>query len=239
MSTKPIPANFPLPITVALERLEQVLECPDLVFGGARSRQMRSERKEAIKAVLRILLTHGCLLYDVVAVQLYQEQGKTCAVPITFSWMAKIARMPIARIKRAWYSLKAAGLVESAKQITRTEEGKPGILVSATLKKVSFKFWEYLRLGNVLRRSLNYAQKKGSIFLKANVFRKIGKKVVYAIGSGIVSGKNDSKQQREHSRKLSDQLVVLDCLYKKYGGTGCQSPTCSRRLREICMKLRQ
>lgn len=224
-------ANFPLPIKLATERLERITNHPDLIHGGERCRAARSTRRAACAAVLRVFLSHFSLQHQT-AVMTYREGGQLCAVPATHDWLAQRAGMTLITFKRAFYDLQRAGFLESSPQMVRTESGKPGLLVAATIKTLTSKFWGILGLTELVRKSVGYAVRKSKIRLKANIFRRLGK-VVFSL-SGRITGK---QSDRNHLKKLNYQVAAIDCL-KGRGMRGCDSPTCPQEQQKFCQVFR-
>lgn len=223
--------NFPLPIKLAADRLERVTSHPDLVHGGERCRSARSSRRAACLAVLRVFLRHFSIQHQT-AVVTYREGDQLCAVPATHDWLAQRAGLTLVTFKRAFYDLQRAGFVSSSPQMVRTEKEKPGLLVAATIKTLTSKFWGELGLTELVRKSVGYAIRKSAIKLKANVFRRIGK-VVYSI-SGRITGK---QSDRNHLKKLNYQVAAINCLMGR-GMKGCASPTCPQEQQKFCRVFR-
>ena len=226
---------FPKIITKAAEKAEILLTSHDLLHvGSGRVRHLRPEQMEAVLKVISWLIPKISL----------QNHGFFChpagndLVPVTVREIADGTGLGVRRVERALQKLRESGFLETRPQVVAKPSGGVGLLVAASLRRFSRKFWAFVGLWERFCRSVRWArenQKKKP--LRARMFRVLRGTVIALTGSRVT--KQDSKQQREHSRKLSDQLVVIDCLYKKHGGTGCQSPSCSRRLHEICMRLRQ
>ena len=223
--------NFPLPIKLAADRLERVTSHPDLVHGGERCRSARSSRRAACLAILRVFLRHFSIQHQT-AVVTYRKGDQLCAVPATHDWLAQRAGLTLVTFKRAFYDLQRAGFVSSSPQMVRTEKEKPGLLVAATIKTLTSKFWGELGLTKMFRKSVGYAIKKSAIKLKANVFRRIGK-VVYSI-SGRITGK---QSDRKHLKKLNYQVAAINCLMGR-GMKGCASPTCGQEQQKFCRVFR-
>ena len=223
--------NLPLHIKLAADRLERVTSHPDLVHGGERCRSARSSRRAACLAVLRVFLRHFSIQHQT-AVVTYREGDQLCAVPATHDWLAQRAGLTLVTFKRAFYDLQRAGFVSSSPQMVRTEKEKPGMLVAATIKTLTSKFWGELGLTELFRKSVGYAIRKSPIKLKANVFRRIGK-VVYSI-SGRITGK---QSDRKHLKKLNYQVAAINCLMGR-GMKGCASPTCPQEQQKFCRVFR-
>lgn len=231
MAAPSLPLVFPL----ALDRLARVLEHPDLIHSGTRCRKMRSERLDAVRRVLTVLVR--CLdLRHGVFVRLL-DGGKR-AVPLTAQEIAQLAGIGLRRCERVLAGLRDAGFLETRRQFIRKPDGKPGLLVAAALRSLTRKFWAAMGLWGLFCSCTRYArQNRPELPLKARLFRVING-IVHLVGGGHAAAQSDSFEQRRHARKLNIQVAAFNCLFKRYGGKGCTNPDCPQSQREVCKKLR-
>lgn len=224
---------FPRIITQAAEKAEILLKSHDLLHvGSGRIRHLRSEQIEAVLKVISWLIPKISL----------QNHGFFChpagndLVPITVREIAEETGLGVRRVERVLEKLRVAGFLETRKQVVAKPSGGVGLLVAASLRRFSQKFWAYLGLWERFCSSVRWArenQKRKP--LRARIFRVL-KGAVIALTGGRIT-KQDSKEQREHVRKLQFQQQAIECL-KSRGMKACSEPTCPKQQREACMIFR-
>lgn len=226
--------SLPLALSLALGRLDRIVQHPDLLHSGTRCRRMRPERLDAVRRVLTVLVR--CLdLRHGVFVRLL-DGGKR-GVPLTVYEIAQLAGIGVRRCERVLAGLRDAGFLETRRQFVRKPDGKPGLLVAAALRSLTRKFWSALNLWGLFCSCTRYArQNRPELSLKARLFRVING-IVRLVG-GHVAAQSDSSEQRQHARKLNIQVAAFDCLFRRHGGKGCTSPDCPQSQRDVCKKLR-
>lgn len=226
--------SFPLALSLAQDRLDRVLQHPDLIHSGTRCRRMRPERLDAVRRVLTVLVR--CLdLRHGVFVRLLD--GGTRAVPMTAQEIAQLAGIGLRRCERVLAGLRDAGFLETRRQFIRKPDGKPGLLVAAALRSLTRKFWAAMGLWGLFCSCTRYARQNcRELPLKARIFRVVNG-IVRLVG-GHAAAQSDSSEQRRHARKLNIQVAAFNCLFKRYGGKGCTNPDCPQSQREVCKKLR-
>lgn len=227
--------SLPLVFLLALDRLARVLEHPNLIHSGTRCRKMRSERLDAVRRVLTVLV-RGLDLRHGVVVRLLD--GGTRAVPMTAQEIAQLADIGVRRCERVLAGLRDAGFLETRRQFIRKPDGTPGLLVAAALRSLTRKFWASMNLWGLFCACARYArQNRPELPLKARIFRVVNG-IVHLVGGGHAAAQSDSSEQRRHARKLNIQVAAFNCLFKRYGGKGCTNPDCPQSQREVCKKLR-
>lgn len=227
------PSTLPLALSLAQDRLDRVLEHPDLLHSGTRCRRMRPERLDAVRRVLGVLIR--CLdLRHGVFVRLL-DGGKR-AVPLTAYEIAQLAGIGLRRCERVLAGLQDAGFLETRRQFIRKPDGKPGLLVAAAFRRLTRKFWASMGLWGIFCNCSRYArQNRPEIPLKARLFRVVNG-IVRLVG-GHAAAQSDSSEQRQHARKMNHQLAALECL-KGRGMKSCSCPTCPKEQQAACMMFR-
>lgn len=228
------PSTLPLALSLAQDRLDRILEHSDLLHSGTRCRKMRSERLDAVRRVLTVLVRCLDLRHNVVIRLL--DEGKR-AVPMTAQEIAQLAGIGLRRCERVLAGLRDAGFLETQRQFTRKPDGKPGLLVAAAFRRLTRKFWTSMGLWGIFCSCSRYArQNRPEIPLKARIFRVVNG-IVRLVGGGLVTTPSDSSEQRLHARKMSHQLAALECL-KGRGMKVCSCPACPKEQHAACMMFR-
>lgn len=229
------PSTLPLALSLAQDRLDRILEHSDLLHSGTRCRKMRSERLDAVRRVLTVLVRCLDLRHNVVIRLL--DEGKR-AVPMTAQEIAQLAGIGLRRCERVLAGLRDAGFLETRRQFIRKPDGKPGLLVAAAIRRLTRKFWASMGLWGIFCNCSRYArQNRPEIPLKARIFRVVNG-IIHLVGGSHMVTQSDSFEQRQHARKLNMQVAAFNCLFKRYGGKGCNAPDCPQSQREVCKKLR-
>lgn len=226
-------STLPLALSLAQDRLDRIIQHPDLTHSGTRCRKMRSERLDAVRRVLTVLVRSLDLRHGVFVRLL--DGGKR-AVPLTAYEIAQLAGIGLRRCERVLASLRDAGFLETQQQFTRKPDGKPGLLVAAAFRRLTRKFWVSMGLWGIFCSCSRYSrQNRSEIPLKARIFRVVNG-IVHLVG-GHAAAQSDSSEQRQHARKMSHQLAAIGCL-KGRGMKACSCPTCPKEQQAACMMFR-
>ena len=235
MSKTPEKKQLPLLLKLAAERLDDLFRLVDLTHGEDRSRGMRSERRDAIRAVVSALLGRVNLQAGGLAVQLSADGRE--ATPLTVEGLAAAAGVGARRTKRVLCNMRNAGLIEVTPQWRRRADGGRTLLVAACLRRLTRKFWAAMGLWGLFCSCTRYArQNRPELPLKARIFRVVNG--IARLVGGHAATQSDSSEQRQHARKLNIQVAAFDCLFRRYGGRGCTNPDCSQSQRDVCKRLR-
>lgn len=225
--------SLPLALSLALGRLDRIVQHPDLLHSGTRCRRMRPERLDAVRRVLMVLVRSLDLRHGVFVRLL--DGGKR-AVPLTAQEIAQLAGIGLRRCERVLAGLRDAGFLETRRQFIRKPDGKPGLLVAAALRSLTRKFWASMALWGVFCSCTRYArQNRPELPLRVRVFCVVNG-IVRLMG-GHAAAQSDSSEQRQHARKMNHQLAALECL-KGRGMKACLCPTCPKEQQAACIMFR-
>lgn len=141
MPTADTPKLLPLSIRQALTALDRLYS----VFHQDRQRNVRTERFDALQAVLRVILRH-CDLSREGAVMRRVPCGKTTLIlPCTVEKLADEAGLGLRRTWRCLHDLVSTGLLKSPKQERRPIG--PNMWQCFTVRRsLTAKFWDLLGL---------------------------------------------------------------------------------------------
>lgn len=217
----------------ALDLLDRITTHPDLIYSSERLRAMRPERRDSIQAVLQVFCRHANLQENGTVVLVF-DNGQQ-AVPMTIEKVAELAKITKRNCERVFVDLKNAGFIETSQQVIHRENGKIGLLVSTTIKRLSLKFWRVLGLSLLYKQCVDYAKKHGKIILRPSFFRVVGK-TVFAFLKG--DRKNTVEEDKEHQKRVLEQAAAVHCLELR-NGIPCAAPNCSKVQYEACLIFRE
>ena len=235
MSKTPEKKQLPLLLKLAAERLDDLFRLVDLTHGEDRSRGMRSERRDAIRAVVSALLGRINLQAGGLAVQLSADGRE--AVPLTVGKLAAVAGIGVRRAKRVLYSMRDAGLIEVTPQWRRRADGGRTLLVAACLRRLTRKFWAALGLWGLYVETVRYMQGRPLIRIKAAVYEvaaSLGRRVLPLLG-GRRGPPPPETAAAKKDRETRNAAFI--CLTVTHGGTPCPCPACSPDQAAICRAL--
>ena len=233
MPNSPEKKQLPLLLRLALERLDALFHLVDLTHGAGRCRAMRSERRDAIRAVVSALLGRVCLQADGLAVQLTAD-GQ--AVPLTVEGLAAVAGVGARRAKRVLYDMRDAGLIEVKPQ-WRRRRGERVLLVAACLRRLTRRFWAALGLWGLYCETVRYMQGRPQIRIRAAVFEvaaSLGRRVLPLLG-GRRGPPPPETAPAKKDRETRNAAFL--CLTIQHGGKPCHCPTCSAAQLAACQSL--
>lgn len=225
----------PLLLRLALERLDALFNLDDLTHGENRCRAMRSERRDAIRAVVSALMGRICLQAGGLAVQLSADGRE--AVPLTVGKLAAVAGIGVRRAKRVLYSMRDAGLIEVTPQWRRRADGGRTLLVAACLRRLTRRFWAALGLWRLYVETVRYMQGRPLIRIKAAVYEvaaSLGRRVLPLLGGrrGPPPPETAAAKKDRETRN-----AAFLCLTLQHGGKPCHCPTCSAAQLAACQSL--
>ena len=235
MSKTPEKKQLPLLLKLAAERLDDLFRLVDLTHGEGRSRGMRSERRDALRAVVSALLGRINLQAGGLAVQLSADGRE--ATPLTVEGLAAAAGIGARRTKRVLYNMRDAGLIEVTPQWRRLADGGRTLLVAACLRRLTRKFWAALGLWGLYVETVRYMQGRPLIRIKAAVYEvaaSLGRRVLPLLGGrrGPPPPETAAAQKDRETRN-----AAFICLTITHGGTPCPCPACSPDQAAICRAL--
>ena len=227
-------SSLPLALSLAIARIDQILNSHQLLYAGGRFNPIRGDRLEAIGILLVTMLRHCCIQNDGHIVLLINN-GKE-AVPITIKQLAFLSGLGVKRVVRCLHDLREAGLLSSRPQFRRKSKGNT-LLVGACFRSFTRKFWSMMGLWGVYVSCVRYAQKKPAIRLRARGYQIARDAVATplaliraAVGAGRASLEAKDKKLRD---------AAFMCLMVTHGGEVCRCPNCSPAQRSVCQQLRQ
>lgn len=232
MPNSPEKKQLPLLLRLALERLDALFHLVDLTHGAGRCRAMRSERRDAIRAVVSALLGRVCLQADGLAVQLAADGRE--AVPLTVEGLAAVAGVGARRAKRVLYDMRDAGLIEVKPQ-WRRRRGERVLLVAACLRRLTRKFWAALGLWGLYVATVRYMQGRPLIKIKAAVYEivsSLGRRALPLVARGRRGPPPPETATAKKERETRNAAFI--CLVLKHGGKPCPCPACSPDQAAIC-----
>lgn len=227
-------SSLPLALSLAIARIDQILNSHQLLYAGGRFNPIRGDRLEAIGILLVTMLRHCCIQNDGHIVLLINN-GKE-AVPITIKQLAFLSGLGVKRVVRCLHDLREAGLLSSRPQFRRKSKGNT-LLVGACFRSFTRKFWSMMGLWGVYVSCVRYAQKKPAIRLRARVYqiaRDAVAKPLALIRAAVGAGRASLEAK---DKKLRDAAFM--CLMVTHGGEVCRCPNCSPAQRSVCQQLRQ
>lgn len=227
-------SSLPLALSLAIARIDQILNSYQLLYAGGRFNPIRGDRLEAIGILLVTMLRHCCIQNDGHIVLLINN-GKE-AVPITIKQLAFLSGLGVKRVVRCLHDLREAGLLSSRPQFRRKSKGNT-LLVGACFRSFTRKFWSMMGLWGVYVSCVRYAQKKPAIRLRARVYqiaRDAVAKPLALIRAAVGAGRASLEAK---DKKLRDAAFM--CLMVTHGGEVCRCPNCSPAQRSVCQQLRQ
>ena len=227
-------STLPLALSLAIARIDQILNSHQLLYAGGRFNPIRGDRLEAIGILLVTMLRHCCIQNDGHIVLLINN-GKE-AVPITIKQLAFLSGLGVKRVVRCLHDLREAGLLSSRPQFRRKSKGNT-LLVGACFRSFTRKFWSMMGLWGVYVSCVRYAQKKPAIRLRARVYqiaRDAVAKPLALIRAAVGAGRASLEAK---DKKLRDAAFM--CLMVTHGGEVCRCPNCSPAQRSVCQQLRQ
>ena len=224
-------SSLPLALSLAIARIDQILNSHQLLYVGGRSKEMRGDRLEAIGILLVTMLRHCCIQNDGHIVLLINH-GKE-AVPITIKQLASLSGLGVKRVVRCLHELREAGLLSSRPQFRRKSNGNT-LLVGACFRSFTRQFWSMMGLWGVYVSCVRYAQKKPVIRLRARVYQIAVAKPLALIRAAVGAGRASLEAK---DKKLRDAAFM--CLMVTHGGEACRYPNCSPAQRAVCQQLRQ
>lgn len=227
-------SSLPLALSLAIARIDQILNSSQLLYAGGRFNPIRGDRLKAIGVLLVTMLRHCCIQNDGHIVLLINN-GKE-AVPITIKQLASLSGLGVKRVVRCLHDLREAGLLSSRPQFRRKSKGKT-LLVGACFRSFTRKFWSMMGLWGVYVSCVRYAQKKPVIRLRARVYQIARDAVARplallraAVGAGRASLEAKDKKLRD---------AAFMCLMVTHGGVACRCPDCPPAQQAVCQQLRQ
>ena len=232
MPNPPEKKQLPLLLRLALERLDALFNLVELTRGAGRCRAMRSERRDAIRAVVSALLGRVCLQADGLAVQLAADGRE--AVPLTVEGLAAVAGVGARRAKRVLYDMRDAGLIEVKPQ-WRRRRGERVLLVAACLRRLTRKFWAALGLWGLYVATVRYMQGRPLIKNKAAVYEiasSLGRRALPLVAGGRRGPPPPETATAKKERETRNAAFI--CLVLKHGGKPCPCPACSPAQAAIC-----
>lgn len=235
MSKTPEKKQLPLLLKLAAERLDDLFQLVDLTHGEDRSRGMRSERRDAIRAVVSALLGRVNLQAGGLAVQLSADGRE--ATPLTVEGLAAAAGVGARRTKRVLCNMRNAGLIEVTPQWRRRADGGRTLLVAACLRRLTRKFWAALGLWGLYVETVRYMQGRPLIRIKAAVYEvaaSLGRRVLPLLG-GRRGPPPPETAAAKKDRETRNAAFI--CLTVTHGGTPCPCPACSPDQAAICRAL--
>lgn len=227
-------SSLPLALSLAIARIDQILNSHQLLYAGGRFNPIRGDRLEAIGILLVTMLRHCCIQNDGHIVLLINN-GKE-AVPITIKQLAFLSGLGVKRVVRCLHDLREAGLLSSRPQFRRKSKGNT-LLVGACFRSFTRKFWSMMGLWGVYVSCVRYAQKKPAIRLRARVYqiaRDAVARPLALIRAAVGAGRASLEAK---DKKLRDAAFM--CLMVTHGGEVCRCPNCSPAQRSVCQQLRQ
>lgn len=227
-------STLPLALSLAIARIDQILNSHQLLYAGGRFNPIRGDRLEAIGILLVTMLRHCCIQNDGHIVLLINN-GKE-AVPITIKQLAFLSGLGVKRVVRCLHDLREAGLLSSRPQFRRKSKGNT-LLVGACFRSFTRKFWSMMGLWGVYVSCVRYAQKKPAIRLRARVYqiaRDAVARPLALIRAAVGAGRASLEAK---DKKLRDAAFM--CLMVTHGGEVCRCPNCSPAQRSVCQQLRQ
>lgn len=226
---------LPLLLQLAAERLDALFQLVDLTHGEGRCRGMRSERREAILAVSSALLSRVNLQSDGLAVQMSAD-GKE-AMPLTVGGLAAVAGIGVRRTKRVLYNMREAGLLEVNPQWRRRADGGRTLLVAASLRRLTRKFWAALGLWRLYVETVRYMQGRPRIRIRAVVYEVAASlgRVLPLLNEMRREPPPPEKKASEKDRETRNAAYL--CLIIQHGGTPCRCPSCSPSQHAVCQHL--
>ena len=227
-------SSLPLALSLAIARIDQILNSSQLLYVGGRRAAMRGDRLRAIGVLLVTMLRHCCIQNDGHIVLLIND-GKE-AVPITIKQLAMLSGLGVKRVVRCLHELREAGLLSSRPQFRRNSKGNT-LLVGACFRSFTRKFWSMMGLWGVYVSCVRYAQKKPAIRLRARVYqiaRDAVARPLALIRAAVGAGRASLEAK---DKKLRDAAFM--CLMVTHGGEACRCPDCSPAQRAVCQQLRQ
>ena len=235
MSKTPEKKQLPLLLKLAAERLDDLFRLVDLTHGEDRSRGMRSERRDAIRAVVSALLGRINLQAGGLAVQLSADGRE--ATPLTVEGLAAAAGVGARRTKRVLCNMRNAGLIEVTPQWRRRADGGRTLLVAACLRRLTRKFWAALGLWGLYVETVRYMQGRPLIRIKAAVYEvaaSLGRRVLPLLGGrrGPPPPETAAAKKDRETRN-----AAFLCLTLQHGGKPCHCPTCSAAQLAACQSL--
>lgn len=225
MPNTPEKKQLPLLLRLALERLDALFNLVELTHGAGRCRAMRSERRDAIRAVVSALLARVCLQADGLAVQLAADGRE--AVPLTVEGLAAVAGVGARRAKRVLYDMRDAGLIEVKPQ-WRRRQGERVLLVAACLRRLTRRFWAALGLWGLYVETVRYMQGRPLIRIRAAVYEivaSLGRRVLPLLDGGRRRPPPPETAAAKKNRETRNAAFI--CLIVTHGGTPCTCPACS------------
>ena len=227
-------SSLPLALSLAIARIDQILNSHQLLYAGGRFNPIRGDRLKAIGILLVTMLRHCCIQNDGHIVLLINN-GKE-AVPITIKQLASLSGLGVKRVVRCLHDLREAGLLSSRPQFRRKSKGNT-LLVGACFRSFTRQFWSMMGLWGVYVSCVRYAQKKPAIRLRARVYqiaRDAVARPLALIRAAVGAGRASLEAK---DKKLRDAAFM--CLMVTHGGEACRCPDCSPAQRAVCQQLRQ
>ena len=217
-------SSLPLALSLAIARIDQILNSHQLLYAGGRFNPIRGDRLEAIGVLLVTMLRHCCIQNDGHIVLLINN-GKE-AVPITIKQLAFLSGLGVKRVVRCLHDLREAGLLSSRPQFRRKSKGNT-LLVGACFRSFTRKFWSMMGLWGVYVSCVRYAQKQPVIRLRARVYqiaRDAVAKPLALIRAAVGAGRASLEAK---DKKLRDAAFM--CLMVTHGGEEIGRASCRER----------